>query len=195
MAFNGLNFRGLFSFIEDGAGDTFCVGDVYPTTRVGFTFGFSADRSSNGRDRNASVDPRIAGLVFQPAGSTVDFRLDLPETGTYRIRAAFGDTDNAQEHSVIFKDDTTSFATISKVSTSAGQHLDATGTAYSSANWPTSNSYIQHTFTSTILRLTLSAADAGAATCIQHLSFELQAGGGGGGQAPRSMHILNMMRG
>ena len=43
------------------------------------------------RDRNAKLDPRLAGINFANNGSPATFYVDLPSAGTYNLSLAMGD--------------------------------------------------------------------------------------------------------
>lgn len=99
-----LNFRGTSGYVTDGSGQTPVLpGDSFPTTRNGITFGFViVSNSTTGDasavvspvDRNSSVDPRFAGIVYAAPGgaSNVAFAIQVPSAGDYDIRLAIGDS-------------------------------------------------------------------------------------------------------
>src|SRR5690606_29021586 len=104
------------------------------------------------------------------------FRVDLPSTGLYRIRAAFGAIGKTARNFVRFKDGDVTFKTISDASTSSmSQFTDAYGTRRSSAAaWLSANAAIEHVFTSTVLQLEIGDPDqaTGDSTRVAHLLLE-----------------------
>ena len=138
----GINARGTAAYVTDNAGETYVLGqdDTYPVTRGGVTFGYTTVYGDAKRDRNNALDRRLAGLNQVPNTSARNvLRVDLPAAGTYTVRLAFGDDDNAQNHYFEVFDNTTSLFSQSAVATSTHQWADATGAVYSAANWITSN--------------------------------------------------------
>lgn len=85
-----INFRSTSGFVTDGTDQTYCLAEAYPTTRAGTTFGFqSSELSGFGfADRDAGLDPRLAGLVVKSTTPQGYFQWDLPGAGTYDIYAA-----------------------------------------------------------------------------------------------------------
>ena len=87
----GFDFRNTKNFVTDPSGSTYVLpGTVYPTTVNGVTFGWTKN-STTGRGRNASLDPRLAGVNFANNGSPATFYVDLPLPGTYDLSLALGD--------------------------------------------------------------------------------------------------------
>jgi hypothetical protein len=174
MAIFGINFRETAGFVTDGTDETYCLNDAYPTTRGGLTFGVVGGGGAV-RDRSAAVDRRLAGIMFfgNNGAAVLTFRIDLPSTGTWDINLALGDQANPQETKIVLKDDTTTFATIGRTSTSAHNYLDATGTNRTGAAWPTDNVAISRSFTTTSFFLELGDSAAGANnSCIAHIRIE-----------------------
>ena len=188
----GFNFRSTSGYVTDGAGQTYVLKtDSYPTTRDTFTFGWDA-APSNDRDRDATADVRLAGINYQAnASPEAVLRVDLDATGDHDIHLACGDTASAQyDQYVQFRDGTTAFATIDKTETIAqDNYYDATGTKYSEANWPGSETAISHTFSSTILRVAVSRDSSGSSnSVITHL--RVVETGGGGATVVKGSHSL-----
>jgi len=178
----GINFRLTSDYVTDGTDETYCIGDSYPTTRGGVTFGFVSGTvgTFGGRNRSTGVDVRLAGMNYDGNSSTNQaiFRLDLASTGKYEIRLALGDAVYSQAYQYIqLKDDTTAITTIDKsAGSSAGYFYDAEGTSFSAANWPSSNVAIEHTFTSTKLFFVLGAPTAESdVSSIAHLHVKSSA--------------------
>lgn len=168
----GINFRATAGYVADGGAETYSLGEAYPVTRGGLTFGFSSSLAANARDRSTGVDRRLAGCVFQVnTAGTVSFRVDLPSPGTYEIRLALGDANNAQNHRCLIHDDSTLLATI-EADTLTGQWLDAQGGVHFSSNgWVTGNAARTLTFATTSLILTIGGDSSGTfSTALSHLS-------------------------
>lgn len=172
----GVNFRSTSTYVTDGANQTYALlTDTYPTTRGGVTFGWETTPGLDSRDRSTGVDVRLAGLHFHGNSdtNTDTFRLDLPNTGIFRVRLACGDAGgNPQTNYLIVKDSSTAFITFAPLATSSSEFGDAAGNKWSSANWPGSNVSVDRTFTSTILRVTIGGAIDSASSTIVHLSVE-----------------------
>lgn len=188
-----INLRATAGYVTDDAVETYCLGEAYPTTRGGVTFGFASSQTANSRDRSSAGDRRLAGIVFRINSlGTIDFTVDLPSTGTYDIRIALGDASGAQNQLCVIKDNTTTLATINAASTS-GFFRDAAGVEYSAAGWPGSNSAASLTFATTKLVLTLgNHSSATLSTTLAHISFVLTSGGGGGGADPAASIVRAM---
>lgn len=167
----GINFRQTSGYVTDGASDTYCLGEAYPTTRGGLTFGFPASAAADMRNRATSVDARLAGGYGRAnASATVDFRLDLPAPGQYDISLALGDANHAQNHRVLIKDNATTLHTIN-VATPIAEWADATGATYEfSPAWVSGQTPVRLTFASTTLILTLGGhSSATLSTFLAHL--------------------------
>lgn len=178
MSFDvGINFRATAGFVTDGAGETYCINDSYPTTRGGATFGW--DTGISIRDRDAGADRRLAGLNRGDAGGET-FRLDLPAVGTYDVHVALGDASFSVGTGFDLKDGTTVFASVTGVTSGGGAFKDGTNTER--ATWPTQEVAVTRTFTSTILRITVTSAVSG----IAHV--RVVTSGGGGGAKPWYMY-------
>ena len=151
MTTYGFNFRATSGFVTDGASETYSLGAAYPETRNGITFGWDSDRSANSRDRS-TANTNLAGIVFYPNGSAgpfPKFRIDLPSTGSWDIRAAFGDATSAQTQYMRLMDNATTFATYTNVATNSNEFVDATGVVRTAAAWPGSNAVLTRSFGST----------------------------------------------
>lgn len=158
-----LNLRSTAGYVTDGSGQSpvFDISvpnalPVYPTsvTIDGDTFNVGWDSFSDGaRNRANTLDPRIAGTHFIPnsAGSPRIFRIDLlGGSGTYEIRMASGDPEGfggTNPHIKIY-DDTTLKNTISGTG-GIVNFMDSSGSDYSAAAWPGSNSALTVAFSST----------------------------------------------
>jgi len=94
----GYNFRATSTYVTDGGDDLFVDGgDSYPTNGTngngqssthGWEVGFS---SANERNRNSSLDPRVAGVHFESGTTLITFRVDLEEAVDHEVALASGD--------------------------------------------------------------------------------------------------------
>lgn len=168
----GFDFRATSGYVTDVAPNTYCLAaDTYPTSRGGFTFGWDGTVGIDGRDRNAGVDVRLAGIVFGLNTATIfTWRLDLPAPGTYQITLALGDGNaNPQKNYFGLQDTFTSLLSFSPVSTTGSTWADATGTLLNAAAWPGSNTPVSKVFATSILRITLSGTVDTDSSCIAYL--------------------------
>ena len=95
----GINFRATSGYVTDGTDETYCLGqdDPYPVSRGGATFGWVTTYGDMKRDRNSSLDRRLAGQNQNPnSGSQIEFQLDLDPAYTYTVRVALGDASSNQ---------------------------------------------------------------------------------------------------
>ena len=125
----GFDFRNTTGFVTDPSGATYVLPTTaYPTTVNGVTFGWTKN-SAQGRDRNATLDPRLAGVNFANNGSPATFYVDLPSAGTYNLSLAMGDAGYQAcwvQCQVQFLDGNTVLATVTEGSTQLGYFYDAT---------------------------------------------------------------------
>lgn len=180
----GFNFRATSGFVTDGANTTYVTSaDIYPTTRNGVTFGWTLDPNTLGggdRDRNAGIDPRIAGMTFVGNNNTSSdtFKVDLPAAGSYAINLGMGDAgSNAKTNYTIVYDNTTPVITLFPASTlSTPTFADATGATYNAATWPGSQASVVKTFSTTSLFVSIGAPglSAGTDSSITHLFITKQ---------------------
>src|SRR5208337_3665467 len=160
----GFDFRNTASFVTDPPGDTYVLSTTaYPTTVNGVTFGWMKTAPVQGRDRNAKLDPRLAGINFVTNGSPATFYVDLPSAGTYNLSLAMGDAGYEQcftQCQVQFLDGSTVLATVTGGPTNAGYFYDAKANNWSAAAWPTSNVSQQVTLAGTRLTVTVGTNKA-----------------------------------
>lgn len=186
-----LNFRSTSTYVIDSDGTTYLrsvddlglAGESYPVSKTanGYTFNcgwLGSFLIGNVRDRdNSAGHEKLAG-VHWPSGISYPegFQLDLPQTGTYRIRAAFGDpSGGATEVSSKIWDGAIGtgnlLATIGPVSILSGQFRDASNVTRTSADdWLNNNAYIEATFANTTLTVTVERDLAP----LTHLAIALQ---------------------
>lgn len=179
-----INFRATSGFVTDQAGETFSLGEQYPVTRGGLTFGWATNLTANARDRNSGIDRRLAGLMqlANSLGTTTTFRLDLPNgPGTYTVRLALGDDAANQDIRVRVRDGTggTVLATIQDSTLSASEWFDATGVRRTSAAlWVANNASTNLTFTANHLILEIGAHPSGlGSSVISHLFVQAVSSG------------------
>lgn len=173
MAYKGINFRSTAGYRADGAGETYSNGEVYPTTRNGQTFGWSLNLNANSRDRSATSDRRLAGVVYNVNTAVSDFRLDLESTGVGTIRLALGELAGADTQRVQLLDGGVVFATLSP--TTNANFADAAGNLWNEQGWPTSNVAITHTFTSTNFTIRIGDGSSAGNTRLTHVSVDMAA--------------------
>jgi len=95
----GFDFRGTAGYVTDPPGDhpVLYSNTMYPTTSNGVTYGWTSTGNNQlaGWDRNASVDPRLAGMnaVLNSVPPAV-FEVDLPSPGVYDVSLGIGDSGN-----------------------------------------------------------------------------------------------------
>lgn len=175
MAFDiGLNFRRTDTYVADPAGTTCVLGDSYPTTRGGATFGWLNAVGNNTRDRSTTVDPRLAGIHFLGNGDSVKkkFRLDLPAPGAVDIYCAIGDAGSGNQGYLEIFDGVTSLGILvaKKTLGTVGTFYDATDTGLAAADWPSLNAKTTLTFATTTLIVAVTPGDStGLNYVIAHL--------------------------
>jgi hypothetical protein len=186
-----VNFRRTLGFVTDPA-NCFAdlmsggVGDYPQATPQGSTVGWmvpglGGHGAFDSVDQNSGIDPRLAGehyYVSDVTGGHVDYRIDLPTPGTYKINLASGDpASGAGPCKIDIYDDTTLRQNIiTGGSFGAGQWFDATGTLRTSAAaWVTANplggggaGQISLVFSSTIFTVRLTG-NSGDGCVIAHV--------------------------
>lgn len=169
----GINFRATAAYVTDGANETYCLADAYPTTRGGVTFGWTTATPDGTRNRNASLDRRLAGVnrTWNNAAQ-IRFQLDLPASGAYDVHLALGDYIGEGYLYGQILDDAAPLITIDDANgTTGGSFDDATGAGYSAAAWPGSEQPTRVTFATQTLRLAIGTGTAGTpdSSTIAHL--------------------------
>lgn len=170
----GFNFRATSGYVTDGTNETYVfASDAYPVTRNGVTFGWDGIGAGQARDRDSTIDRRLAGIVYQPNnGSQYNFRVDLEAADDYIINLAMGDTEYAQTYQYYrFIDNTTVLRTIDDTDgTLQDNYDDATGVNRTEALWPADNAPDTQTFSSTIFKLLIgSPVSQTLSTTVTHL--------------------------
>src|SRR5271165_2259208 len=170
----GFDFRNTANFVTDPPGSTYVLPTTaYPTTVNGVTFGWAKTSLVQARDRNAKLDPRLAGINYATNGSPATFYVDLPSPGTYNVSLALGDAGNQQcwvQCQVQFLDGSMVLATVTGGFIAAQYFYDAEGNKWSAAAWPTGNLSQQVTLTGTRLTVVIGTNKAsGDVTPIAYL--------------------------
>ena len=178
----GFDFRNTPTFVTDPSGDAYVLPTTaYPTKGNGVTYGWLKTSLVTGRDRNATLDPRLAGINYVDNGAPATFYVDLPSAGTYNISLAMGDASFEQcwvQCQVQFLDGSTVLATLNEGETKKGYFYDAMGNNWSAAAWPPSNLSQQVTLTGTRLTVVVGTNKAtGDFTTIAFLGVAQVSGG------------------
>ena len=108
----GFNFRLSGPFVSDPANHTFTLGsDVHPVPRNGVYLGYTAGLPQP-RDRDNSLDPRLAGTHFTEGTAAATWRVDMPSSGVVKVYTAVGDSNGAISNGIVsfFDDATLKFA-------------------------------------------------------------------------------------
>ena len=154
-----VNFRATDVYRSDDSSDahseTSTTANYPETSAQGNDLGWETATALNNEEYHndaSGVDVRLAGSIWNDGSDTEVYRIDLPNTGIYRIRVAFGDHEFTSGGDLEIFDNTTSRATMTN-STALHVISDIAGSDYSEANWPGSNSWSADlTFNSTICR-------------------------------------------
>jgi hypothetical protein len=184
MAGVGFNFRNTAGFVADPVGTAGVLPtDAYPTTKTiggqSVTYGWVQVTIGGGRDRNAVVDPRLAGTQQEDntSGKSL-FRIDLAP-GSYNFSAAFGEASFDANQWIWALDGggrgvgTQLFAFATGQVIPAGSFLDATGVVRTAANWPSANASAAITLSSSFFLEMGHGAGSTGNTKIAHMSFEM----------------------
>ena len=160
----GFDFRNTSTFVTDPSGDTYVLPTTaYPTKGSGVTYGWVKTSLVSARDRNAQLDPHLAGINYATNGSPATFYVDLPSPGTYSLSLAMGDDGYQQCYTqcqIQFLDGTTVLATLSKGLTRLGYFYDVTGNNWSAAQWPSNNVSQQVTLAGTRLTVVMGLSQS-----------------------------------
>lgn len=172
MAIKSYNFRLSAGYVTDGPNQIWCGSSLFPTTDAhGLQSGWVTDLPEL-RDRDDTLDPRLAGTGFANTNDTRTFRVTLPQTGSYDIRIAVGEVNAQSNHQIRVLDNATAFISILDVATGANEWRDATNVLRTSAaDWIANNVAVTRNFTSTTLNLQLGPNATGS-HAFAHLSIE-----------------------
>lgn len=174
----GFNFRGSSGYVTDGTDETYVIGDSYPTTRNGVTFGWLT--SIGTQDNDSTVDRRLAGTNYSVPTGTATFQVDLTVTGAYDIRYADGSTAGSGQVDQHFKiyDNTSLLVTNTQSNVALDHYIDATNVDRSEADWPSLNAINTQTFATTTFKLTIGDGTTGGYQILAHLFLSQSSGGG-----------------
>lgn len=182
-----INFRSTSGYRADDSADAYVqtvLSVNYPTvTAQGNNVGWENLNDPYAFNESLSNDVRLAGgqgLSTNMAAST--YRIDLPATGSYRLRCAAGRVSAIRGVNISVNDNTTPLATLvtPKTPSAANRFYDATDVELTAANWPGSNQPKDVTFTSTILRIKVggNVISGQSWAYIAHFSVESISSGG-----------------
>lgn len=184
-----INFRNTTAFASGDSADAFVQNTAagsnnYPTTTSqGVRVGWSTALSIEHRNVTSTLDIRLVGLATSNTGTGIGkYRINLADlggAGTYRIRLAMGDDDNARANQKCeIYDDATSKGVV--IATGSSNHFwrDATDAEYNNANWPGSNTAIDITFASTIAEFWFG--DGTNNWAVSHIRIEFISGAASG---------------
>ena len=102
-------------------------------------------------DRTTAFIPRVAG-TFGDVGGTPTYRIDLPSTGDYDIRAALGDTNGSlHAHDWDFKDSSTLLMSVTDTTNNGFD--DASGVFINENYWGVQNNLVTKLLFSDILHV------------------------------------------
>ena len=191
----GFDFRASEEFVTDPPGDTDVIfSTVYPTTGTLTTYGWDYTANFVTRNRDQSVDPRLAGVNYVNNGSPQAFYVDLPAPGTYNVALAMGDAGYPQcavRCQIQFLDGADVLATLNTGPTNLGYFYDMQGNNWSESQWPTMNVSQQLTLTGTQLTVLLGTSQyTGDTTPIAYLGLtQVSTGPTFALQAPTSVSV------
>ncbi len=159
----GWDFRATSGFVTDPPNTTYVLDtDLYPTTRNSTTFGWingndPGTLGGGGRDRDAGVDPRIAGMNF--VGNQIGtgtFRVDGLTPGTYTFTIGYGDAGGNSANtyfSVKNLDGSNVIAPLHVPTLATPTFGDASGATWTAAAWPGSQVTVSGTINGTSINV------------------------------------------
>src|ERR1700739_4021234 len=157
----GIDFRNTNGFANDPPNCYFINAiRTYPrTTPQGNVVGWESGSATTVND-STSVDPRLGGFNINAGAATSVFRIDLAIAGGYSVGVAVCFVNGGWFSKIELFDGAVSLGVLSNrpTSQSAGSFDDATGTQYSSAAWPASNTKVNKAFSTTILRVNVGTS-------------------------------------
>jgi len=179
----GIALRNTAGYVTDGANDwadTSTAADYPQTSTQGNTVGLEGGANYSNRDRNNTIDARLAGMGYTFNNTTTTVRIDLASSGSKNVRIAAGDYNYASNVLIELFDTTTSKGVLaSTATTAANKFRDAVNAEYSAAAWPGSNTAVNVTFSTTICRFQMGTTSGGLLYVLAYVYVE-DAGGGGG---------------
>ena len=183
------NFRQTSGYVTDVGVESPVLNEAYPTTYAnGATAGWESTYVDPYRDRDNSIDRRLAGhnrVGYVSAPVDRDFRCDLDAAGAMDLHLAVGDplfgyaTNQVNPYAKFVDTSSVLFTVVAgDTSIAAGEFYDATGVKRTSpADWVANQAVKSLTFSTTILRMRISAITAGEHTPLTHLAVATAAGG------------------
>ena len=181
MAMEGFNFRNVLEFVTDGA-DEYFVDDaaLYPTSGASVDYGWDTGGDLQDRDRNASLDRRLAGVNFL-ANNVAHDRTFIINTGVgaFDVRLAIGDAVSASEPIVSIYDYSTSNVrgallaqVVNGTALTDEQSIDAMGTVMSQVDWPNNNVVRNVTVTGGRIGIVIGSTSVDTSfTALQHVAW------------------------
>lgn len=179
----GFNFRSTAAYVTDPSNSRHVLDGTdalaaYPTTNTiggeSVTYGFTDTTGLSKINRSLTVNAKLAGIVYQGNSETIaKFRVDLPASGSYKIRFALGDAGDTSQGKVEVYDDTTLKATIEDTAIAITSWVDALGTEHSgSAAWVSNNAQLTVSFATTICLVYITNVGPTTNSMIAHLELE-----------------------
>lgn len=173
----GFNFRTTSGYVTDEVDQTYVLGptipgdsEAYPTTRNGVTFGWTT-QPNGAADRSAANIPELAGTAYVTGADAV-FRVDLPNSGTYKLRLAMGDETSSQPDSgVTILDNVTPVLTLAGQAVVATQWVDATNVSRDDVDWLANEGRVSGAFAGSVLNMRLDQPSSGY-TVLAHLGVQ-----------------------
>ena len=183
---SGYNFRETIGFVTDGVDDEFVpLSQAYPRNTGGIDFGWSAN-PVNSSDRDAAVDPKLAGGARGDNTGLQSIFAFNTGNGSFDVTLALGDAVFASTAYCDIVDLDTSNAVQSvlavvanNVTVSGGEWVDASGVLRASAAaWVSDNLVSNVTVTSGRLGIRIADSSANAQrTLLSHIGIEAVAAG------------------
>jgi hypothetical protein len=170
------NGTGASSPWNEVSPSAYVLGDVYPTTRNGLTFGYTSASSTFRSDSGTANNARISGRHQLAAADKL--RVDLPDgAGNYNLWMAMGalNAATATGCSIYDSDNTTILASIGMFSPPSGSVVDASGTQLTFAQWLTSNTPLALTFSGDHFYVARNVPNGNPSGYFNTIEFQLQA--------------------
>lgn len=166
----GINFRATAGHFTDAAFDTYSLGEAYPTTRGGLTFGW--DGAVTAADVNTIVSPFGGNNYTTNNGTRRTFRIDVPAAGRYQLRLLLDSNVTTSRQYAVIKDGSTTLFTLDSVSASQFAMDAGSESVYPSSQYALFNGARVITLTSTALNIEIGtpAADTGR-TGLAHVEL------------------------
>ena len=194
----GMNFRTSAVWGTDPTNTTGVYDDMaYPTTLTiggeSVVCGWTSVTDLDSRDRNVASDNRLRGMHFITASRALEFRVDVPSAGTYKVRVALGDEAGSSGKLEILDGLAgTVRLTVADSSIAAQAWVDAAGTERNESTWVSSNAQsAELTISGTVLSMRLTCDGTYTSPRIAYLEIEqISSGGGGSTFVPQVIMVL-----